>query len=162
MRFVLGRPVKGVKGHKITEKDFCWYVCLDCEDADLLVAGILNARAKQFLNDPHGKGEFSTHVAMVAASGLALQMETGMHKRRGYYANRSGGMCPNLYEIIEDVEADDWPCEAKVEISKWMNGTHYYVKVNGSDFEWKGKYKWNTREAAENAVEAWKKSEGIS
>ncbi len=148
MLFVKGSPFKGSGSY--------WYVKLDRPEAEAFVASILRGNAEQFLCDKHA--DITSCIAAQSSLGLAMQLEDGFHDRRGYYANRRGGMCPELYDTVQETEADDWPVSPDVRICRWPNGRHYYVRVNGREFEWRGKAKWNTAREAEAAVAEWRKS----
>lgn len=150
MRFVLGRPAKGC--------DPCWYVRLDCREAEVFVAAILRDNSANFARDPH-KGAISA-ICAIASMQLAMQIDLGFHDRHGYYVGRKGGMCPKLFEIIEEREIDTWPDGPRIETFRWPNGKHYYAKVDGTDVEYKGQTKWNTHEAAQSAAEAFVKYKG--
>lgn len=148
MKFVFGKP------HKLVEPG--WYLVLDSRDAEERVALILTNNAKRFVSDPHG-GEISAHLALITTR-LAMEIYCGLHDRLGFYVGRSGGMCPNLVEIIEEREGNEWPDKPRVSIGKWPNGKQYYARVDDIDLEWRGSNKWNTESAAQKAADEYIKT----
>jgi hypothetical protein len=146
MRFVKGCPHKGSKS--------CWYVVLDCREAELFVAKLLAGRSLELLRDPHR--DITSVMAAQAGTALSLDLTSGVHDRKGFYVGRSGGMAPTLHKILEERERDDWPDAPRVRISRWPGGSHFYVTIDGRDFEWNGQNKWPTASSAEEAVQEWR------
>lgn len=79
-------------------------------------------------------------------------------KDGGFYINQNGGVRPlKLSEnesVIEEIESTDliFPTDDKIEIKKWFGGKHWYVKKGDMDIVINGKQKWNTEQAARDAV----------
>lgn len=142
MKFVLGKP------HKLVGP--CWYLVIDCRDAEKYVASIIRHNAMKFAKDPH-KGDITAVLALKSMV-MAMQFDLGCHDRDGWYVGRRGGMCPNLVEIIKEVESDNWPETERISITKWPGGKHYYARVDEQDVEWGGLNKWSTNEAAREAA----------
>lgn len=144
MRFVLGKP------HKLVKPG--WYLVLDSREAEEQVANTLRKNSKNFALDPH-KSYFTNLLALVSMR-LAMEIDCGLHDRMGYYVNREGGMCPQLYKITEERDCDNWPDVPRISISRWPNGKHFYVKVDDIDIEWNRRRKWCTERAAQKAAES--------
>jgi len=67
--------------------------------------------------------------------------------------NSVGGMyCPKWVEqeILDTIESDEliFPEEERIKVSQWVEGKHWYAKVDKTTVEWKGRTKWDTREQA--------------
>lgn len=144
MKFVLGKP------HKLVEA--CWYLVVDCRDAEMYVASILRNNSMRFATDPH-RGDLNAHLATISMQ-RAMLFDFGMHERNGWFVGRMGGMCPNLVEVLKEVESESWPEAQRISISRWPNGKHYYAKVDEQDVVWEGLNKWGTERAAQKAAEA--------
>lgn len=100
-------------------------------------------------------------VAEVSSNQMKLLAEGNI-----LYLKASGGYSydsPNrdFYDVLETKESEEliYP-QMAVRYIQWPNGNHWYAKAGERDIEWDGKQKWDTREAAEKAVKAWKKSVG--
>lgn len=93
-----------------------------------------------------------------------LETEVLFGNRCGWYVNKNGGICPCLYDCIEECDAGHWPDqteEDQIEITKWPGGSHYYAKVRGVDVvDEKGNVKWKTVRQAEQAVKYFANVEG--
>lgn len=150
MKFVLGKSCKSANA--------CWYLVLDCRDAEEAVVSILRANSARFAIDAHESDIFAT-LALTSML-LAVQIDSGTHDRGGYYVNRNGDMCSSLVEVLEERDVDTWPDVEKITTFRWPYGKHYYVKVDGVNLEWEGKTKWNTHKAAREAAEAFIKFSG--
>jgi hypothetical protein len=62
--------------------------------------------------------------------------------RDKWYVNRVGGMCPNLHEVLDELESNEFPPSLLtkeqliegVKISSWPNGKHFYARLpDGTD-----------------------------
>lgn len=78
-------------------------------------------------------------------------------QRDGWYVNRVGGMSPNLLDIENEIEANDYPPSPMAQqekfdgakYSQWGAGEHWYVKLpDGTDVEMDGKFRFDSREKA--------------
>lgn len=76
------------------------------------------------------------------------------------YIGRNGGVRPSTVlpsdeEIFETYGSDKFifpiMSDRQVDIKKWCGGCHFYLMVDGGSVEFKGKVKYNTIEAAEEA-----------
>mgnify|MGYP001590096129 CR=1 FL=1 len=146
MKFVKGVPFKGCKKPS-------WYLYIDGSlESHNLIANTTNNSITRLFTDPHlQRDSVDGHILTNAIA--KLQVSLIMGERDGWYMNKVGGMCPNLFDITKTIEAACWPGENKVNISKWPQGKHYYATVAGVSVEEKdGTNKWNTVEGAERAA----------
>ena len=153
MKFVKGSPVKGDTGSY-------WYLHLLGDKARVFVADLLNANATAFMTDPHAKSDYATHLAATASATLATGVLLG--ERDGYYVNPKGGMTPELYGVTQTINAANFPGTARVKVSVWPRGTHFYARIDNVDVVGaRGRYKWNTAAAARQAAKRFARREGI-
>jgi len=159
MKFVLGKP------HVGAESD--WYVLIN-EDSSDLVVELMQGSCKQrteriAVHDLKSKSPSirgTSWRVMGAYTKAAVEAPDIISRRFGWYANRNGGMCPDLLEIEQEVDAKKWPVKMTpqelydtVKISKWFGGKHYYAKLaDGREVEWNGLRKWSTVKRAEEAT----------
>lgn len=146
MKFVKGVPFKGCK-------EPSWYLYIDGSlESHNLIANVTNGSIMRIFTDPHLlRDSMDAHILTNAISRLQISLMMG--DRNGWYMNKVGGMCPNLFDISETIETDCWPEKQRIKISKWPQGKHYYATVDGiavTDDD--GVKKWNTVEAAERAA----------
>lgn len=146
MKFVKGVPFKGCK-------EPSWYLYIDGSlESHNLISNITNGNITRIFTDPHlRRDSVDAHILTNAISRLQISLILG--ERDGWYMNKVGGMCPNLFDISDTIETDHWPEEQCIKISKWPQGKHYHAIVNGIDVvDDDGNRKWNTVKAAERAV----------
>jgi len=153
MKFVKGSPVQGFS-------DTYWYLHLVGNDAREFVCRLLRSNAIKFMTDPHAMKDYASHLAATASEQLADKVLLG--ERDGYYVNKGGGMTPELYAICDEQEAPNFPSVARLIVSRWPKGTHFYAKVDGFDVvNTRGRYKWDTQRGARRAAVAFAKKRGI-
>lgn len=144
MRFVFGKLDEHDKG--------CWYV--DTSTASITL--ITECRQR-------GNTEFATQ-ALLKGVPIPWDVLAQLHAEQLFtrpkfkYMNAVGGGNDRL-TILWEVEAYDFPTSnilpQDCKISQWPNGKHFYARLpDGRDIEWNGQSKWNTLQAAQNAVKA--------
>ena len=147
MKFVKGKPFKGC------EKCY-WYLYIDDSfETYKFISNIISNRMGNIILNPHIKADDVSYYTLRNAV-TKTQIDILMGERNSYYMNPNGGMCPNLYDIEDEIEAGYWPETERIKIIKWQGGSHYYAKVDGMDVtDDKGNQKWNTREYAKEVAE---------
>jgi len=126
MKFVKGIPHKDCK-------EPGWYLQIDNQIAThTFIADILDNRAAKVVFDQKTP---ECTVRPIIDSINKLRLGLVMGERNGWYMNRNGGMCADLYNITETLESDRWPEIDRIQIKRWPNGKHFYAKVDGIDVE---------------------------
>jgi hypothetical protein len=100
----------------------------------------------------HGSNVFVIEKRIQATEHLLSVIDS----RIGWFMNSFGGMCPNIYDELCKVEADDFPLQFKpsdIKITKFDDGKHWYtIFPNGERLKYNGMFKWSTPELARSAV----------
>jgi hypothetical protein len=153
MKFVLGKP------HPLVESD--WYIVIN-EDSVEEIESRLQGNGKYMcesiaLHSIKNNKEMPWTVAMAHVKASAT---CPILSRFGWYANRNGGMCDKLHDIVSEVEADKWPEKLtpeqllrKIKISQYYGGKHWYaILPDSTHLEWKGQNRWLQARSARKAV----------
>jgi len=147
------------KSHALINPD--WWLVLDCEEARIycekrMFRNTIHKNIRPLLS--HKKTcDAAAAVLGVYSKGMGRMIASlAFGERDGWFANRVGGTCPDMHEILETVESDEWPSFVSNEellvtakFSKWPNGDHWYVRLSdGRDVEWDDECKWGTKAEA--------------
>ena len=117
MKFVKGVPFQGCE-------EPTWYLYVDSSlESYNLISVVMNNRIANIVFDPHNqiRSDFC-RIAVGAATKLQLSLLSG--ERDGWYMNQNGGMCPDIFDISEECEFDNWPEQKRIVVSRWPNGSH--------------------------------------
>ena len=139
MRFVYG------KAHKLVEP--AWYMVLDCDQAKEKAKSLLEDYTSYLFRDKYLKDNvfYASYAMKAAYVDVPILIDSG--RRDGWFVNSSGGMTHKLVEVIQEIDSTDFPGRTGT-ISRWPNGTHYYVKAkDGTDLG-----KFGTKEEAEKVL----------
>lgn len=112
---------------------------------------------------------------MADATGKSPLMVLGEFSDRSYLAmasalqfgpiaiNRNGGFFPlRGQKAIEAREVETWTLPgAKLKISQWPNGKHFYARIGDEDVIESDRNKWDSREAAERAAKRFARAHNI-
>jgi len=155
------------KSHPLVEPD--WWMVLDSEASRTQAEDrMMRSTAREHLeplvcHDMRGSSKATLPALRLDIISKAMAQHTmamAFGQRDGWYANRMGGCCPSMHQIFKTVESSRWPSTKSNEelfntasFSKWTGGKHWFVRlIDGTDVEWDGQLKWDTREEAEQAT----------
>lgn len=108
-----------------------------------------------------GIKEMPMNECLIFMEKIKTQALKNIYSEEGQvYIGRNGGVRPSVVlpsdeEIFETYVSDKFifpvMSDRQVDVKKWCGGSHFYLMVDGGSVEFKGKAKYNTIEAAEEA-----------